>query len=46
MFGIHGLDPLGLAHALVGVVALILALAMLLRPKGTVAHRRVGRAHA
>jgi uncharacterized membrane protein len=42
MFGIRGLDPLGLLHALLGVAALILGLAVLLQPKGTDVHRRIG----
>ena len=42
MFGIRGLDPFGLVHALLGVAALILGLAVLLRRKGTRVHRRLG----
>jgi pimeloyl-ACP methyl ester carboxylesterase len=34
MFGIRGLDPFGLVHALLGVAALILGLAVLLGQKG------------
>ena len=45
MFGIRGLDPFGLAHALLGVAALILGLALLLRRKGTPVHRRIGQAY-
>ena len=45
MFGIRGLDPFGLVHALFGIAALILGLALLLRPKGTHVHRRIGRAY-
>jgi uncharacterized membrane protein len=45
MLGIRGLDPLGLVHALLGVAALILGIAQLLRRKGTPLHRRVGQAY-
>ena len=45
MFGIRGLDPFGLAHALLGVAALILGLALLLGRKGTPVHRRIGQAY-
>jgi uncharacterized membrane protein len=45
MFGVRGLDPFGLVHALLGVAALLLGLALLLRRKGTRAHRRIGRAY-
>ena len=45
MFGIRGLDPFGLVHALLGVAALILGLAVLLRRKGTRGHRRLGQAY-
>src|SRR5688572_29259986 len=45
MFGIRGLDPFGLVHALLGVAALILGLALLLRRKGTRVHRRIGQAY-
>jgi uncharacterized membrane protein len=45
MFGIRGLDPFGLVHALLGVAALILGLAVLLRRKGTPVHRIIGRAY-
>jgi uncharacterized membrane protein len=45
MFGIRGLDPLGLLHALLGVAALAFGLALLLRRKGTRAHRRLGQAY-
>ena len=38
MFGIHGLDALGLAHALFGVAALLFGLAVVLRRKGTRTH--------
>jgi uncharacterized membrane protein len=42
MLGIPGLDPFGFAHALIGVTALILGLALLVRRKGTPVHRRIG----
>ena len=45
MFGIRGLDPFGLVHALLGVAALILGLAVLLRRKGTGVHRRLGQGY-
>jgi hypothetical protein len=45
MFGIPGLDAFGLVHALIGVAALLLGLAVVLRRKGTRAHRRIGRAY-
>ena len=45
MFGILGLDPFGLVHALLGVAALILGLALLLRRKGTRVHRRIGQGY-
>jgi uncharacterized membrane protein len=45
MFGIRGLDPFGLVHALFGVAALILGLALLLRRKGTRVHRRIGQGY-
>ena len=45
MFGIRGLDSFGLVHALWGIAALILGLAVLLRRKGTQAHRRIGQAY-
>jgi uncharacterized membrane protein len=45
MFGIRGLDPFGLVHALLGVVALILGLAVVLRQKGTRIHRRIGQGY-
>jgi uncharacterized membrane protein len=45
MFGIRGLDPFGLVHALLGVAALILGLAVLLRRKGTPVHRIMGRGY-
>jgi uncharacterized membrane protein len=45
MFGIRGLDPLGLIHTLLGIAALLLGLAVLLRRKGTRVHRRTGQAY-
>jgi uncharacterized membrane protein len=45
MFGIRGLDPFGLVHALLGVAALILGLAVLARRKGTRVHRRIGQGY-
>lgn len=45
MFGIPGLDAFGLVHALIGVAALLLGLAVVLRRKGTRAHRRIGQAY-
>ena len=45
MFGIRGLDPFGLVHALLGVAALILGLAVVLRRKGTRVHRRLGQGY-
>jgi uncharacterized membrane protein len=45
MFGIRGLDPFGIVHALLGVAALILGLALLLRRKGTPVHRRIGQGY-
>ena len=45
MFGIRGLDAFGLVHSLLGVAALLLGLAVLLRRKGTPVHRRIGQAY-
>ena len=45
MFGIRGLDAFGLVHALIGVAALLLGLAVVLRRKGTRTHRRIGQAY-
>lgn len=42
MYGIRGLDPFGLIHALLGLAALFLGLSIVLRPKGTGVHRVVG----
>jgi uncharacterized membrane protein len=46
MLGIPGLDPFGLVHAGLGLVALALGLVVLLRPKGEVLHRVCGTAYA
>jgi uncharacterized membrane protein len=46
MFGIPGLDPFGLVHAGLGLVALALDMVVLLRPKGAAAHRMTGTAYA
>jgi hypothetical protein len=43
MFGVPGLDPLGLVHALFGLTALVLGLSVILGRKGTRLHRRLGR---
>lgn len=45
MFGIPGLDPLGLVHALFGLTALVLGLCVVLGRKGTRPHRRIGRCY-
>jgi len=45
MFGIPGLTALGLLHALVGIGALALGLTMVLQPKGTPRHRRIGQGY-
>jgi hypothetical protein len=45
MFGIRGLDSLGFVHALLGAAALLLGLAVLLRPKGAGVHPRIGRGY-
>jgi uncharacterized membrane protein len=42
MFGITGLDPFGLFHAVVGLIALVLGLAVIALDKGTDLHKRVG----
>lgn len=46
MFGIHGLDALGLVHALFGIASLLLGLAVVITPKGTPVHRRIGQYYA
>ncbi len=45
MLGIPGLDPFGLVHSLIGVAALVFGLIVVLRPKGTNVHRRIGYAY-
>ena len=42
MLGIRGLDAFGAVHAALGLVALICGAVVLLRAKGTGAHRRIG----
>ena len=42
MFGIRGLDAFGLAHAAIGIVALVLGLAVVVLRKGTALHRKIG----
>lgn len=42
MLGIPGLDPFGLAHAIIGLAALLAGLLVLLRPKGSAFHRLRG----
>ena len=45
MFGIRGLDGFGLVHGLLGFLALLLGLVVILLPKGTRRHRKVGFAY-
>lgn len=45
MFGIRGLDLLGIIHALLGIAALVFGLAVLLRRKATLGHRRLGQGY-
>lgn len=45
MFGIRGLDGFGLAHAAIGIVALLLGFTVVLLRKGTAVHRKVGLAY-
>ena len=45
MFGIPGLDGLGLIHTLFGLVALLAGCAVVIGRKGTRIHRRIGRAY-
>jgi uncharacterized membrane protein len=45
MLGVPGLDPFGLFHAILGLVALLLGLAILLQRKGTLRHRQLGYAY-
>jgi uncharacterized membrane protein len=46
MFGIRGLDGLGLLHTALALVALLLGLTVVLRAKGTRFHRRIGQSYA
>ena len=46
MFGIRGLDPFGATHAAFGLAALALGLGVVLLPKGTALHRRIGLLYA
>jgi uncharacterized membrane protein len=46
MFGIRGLDGLGLLHTAVSFVALFLGLMVILRVKGTRFHRMLGQSSA
>ena len=46
MFGVRGLDGFGLAHALMGILALVLGLAVIALPKGTRRHRKIGFAYS
>jgi uncharacterized membrane protein len=45
VFGIHGLDALGLVHTLLGALALLFGLAVVVQRKGTRTHQRIGRAY-
>lgn len=45
MLGIPGLDPFGLAHALIGIAALLMGLVVVMRPKGDASHRVCGAAY-
>jgi uncharacterized membrane protein len=45
MFGVRGLDQFGLLHALIGILALLLGLAVIVLRKGTRLHRKVGFAY-
>jgi uncharacterized membrane protein len=46
MFGIRGLDSFGAIHAGFGIAGLLLGLAVVVLPKGTAWHRRVGLLYA
>jgi uncharacterized membrane protein len=46
MFGIRGLDSLGLVHAAFGVSALLLGIGVLALQKGTRLHRQIGHLYA
>jgi uncharacterized membrane protein len=45
MLGIPGLDPFGLLHTAFGLIALLLGFWVVLQPKGTARHRRIGYAY-
>src|SRR5687768_17780900 len=45
MLGIHGLDSFGLAHAVIGITALVLGLAVFAQAKGSASHRVWGSAY-
>lgn len=45
MFGVPGLDPFGLFHALLGLASVLLGLIVVLGRKGSRTHRRVGMAY-
>ena len=45
MFGVRGLDALGLSHSFFGVAALLLGLVVVFRRKGTRTHKRIGQAY-
>ena len=42
MFGIRGMDGFGFVHALIGIAALLLGLAVISLHKGTQLHRKIG----
>lgn len=46
MLGIPGLDAFGLVHASFGIASLFLGLGVVLLPKGTMLHRRIGLSYA
>ena len=45
MFGIRDMDGFGLVHALIGIAALLLGLAVISLHKGTQLHRNIGFTH-
>jgi len=45
MLGIHGLDRFGLAHAVIGIAALVLGLVVIAQGKGSASHRVWGSAY-
>jgi len=45
VFGIQGLGAFGFVHSILGVAALLFGLVVVLRRKGTPAHRRIGQAY-